>query len=298
MASFFDRYKPYLNRSLALRAFNSCETEINEHFWSFKVISEYSRFIAESEKRKDPNTVTSDVFKATGPDARRIPPTVSQWLDARDELENWLRLSALVSATSYLELYVRQVVRSALMSDPLTRFGASGVLDGAILLKQEKEITCSFEIEEVTKGEWNARLAAFQRIFGADAKLIAVDVSVLEKIRKIRNEFAHGFGRTLDVPSPSAFKIEPAQRLAHQTFIKHIGVLSKTAASIDRFLLPNFIGSFELVHYYHEWRSKRRDGRDKGYDPIRALQRSFNRDLGCVVSGEFCEELVAYYEAL
>jgi hypothetical protein len=294
----FDRFKPHLNRTLSLRAFNSCETEINEHFWSFKVISEYSRFIAEAEKRKDPNKITAEVFMASGPDARRIPPTVSEWLEARDELENWLRLSALVSATSYLELYVRQVVRSALMSDPLCRFGASRTVDGAILLKEGKELPYSFEIEEVTKGEWNSRLAAFQRLFGIGATVIAPDVSALEKIRKIRNEFAHGFGRALTVPSPSAAKIEPAQRLTHQTFVKHIAVLSKTAAMIDKFLLSNFIGSFELVHYYHEWKSKRRDTRDKGYDPIRALQRSFNRDLGCVVSGEFCEELIVYYDAL
>jgi hypothetical protein len=294
----FDRFKPHLNRTLALRAFNNCETEINEHFWSFKVISEYSRFIAEAEKRKDPNKTTAEVFKASGPDARRIPPTVFKWLDAREELENWLRLSALVSATSYLELYVGQVIRSALMSDPLCRFAASKVLDGVILLKKGKELPYSFEIEDVTKGEWNSRLAAFQRIFGPGAAVMTPDISALEKVRKIRNEFAHGFGRALTVPSPSASKIEPAQRLTHQAFVKHIAVLSKTAAMIDKFLLANFIGSFEIVHYYHEWKSKRRDARDKGYDPIRALQRSFNRDLACVVSGEFCEELIAYYDAL
>ena len=30
------------------------------------------------------------VFKASGPDAPRIPLTVSNWLEARQELENWL----------------------------------------------------------------------------------------------------------------------------------------------------------------------------------------------------------------
>jgi hypothetical protein len=298
MTESFDRFRAHLDRSLSLRAFNRYETEINEHFWSFKVISEYSRFIAESEKNSDPSKATADVFKASGPDARRIPPTVSEWLNAREELENWLRLSALVSATSYLELYLRQVVRSALMSDPLCRYGASKTLDGVTLLKAGKELPYTFEVEEITKGEWNSRLAAIHRIFGGGPAAIAPDVSALEKIRKIRNDFAHGFGRTLTVPSPSDSTVIPAQRLSHQTFVKYIGVLSKAAGSIDKFLLKNFIGNFELVHYYHGWKSTRRDARDKGYDPVRALQRSFNRDMACAVSGEFCTELIAYYDAL
>jgi hypothetical protein len=160
MTQPFDRFQPYIDRTLSLRAFNRYETEINEHFWSFKVISEYSRFIAETEKNSDPKKATAEVFKASGPDARRIPPTVSEWLEAREELENWLRLSALVSATSYLELYLRQVIRSALMSDPLCRYGASRSLDGVILLKAGVELPYSVELEEITKGDWSSRLAA------------------------------------------------------------------------------------------------------------------------------------------
>ena len=63
-----------MERSFALRAFNECETEINRHFWSFKVISEYSRFIAAAEKKTDPDKGTAAVFHASGPDAAIIPP--------------------------------------------------------------------------------------------------------------------------------------------------------------------------------------------------------------------------------
>lgn len=197
MTNAFDRFRPVMNRSFSLRAFNQCETEINKHFWSFKVISEYSRFIAQTEKRQNANKATADVFKASGPDAARIPPTVSNWLEARKELENWLRLAALVSASSYLEVYLTQIIRSALMSDPLCRFGATRKLDGAVLLKAGKELPYSDELETITKGEWNSRLAAFVRIFGGVSAVMRSHISTLEKIRKIRNEFAHGFGREL-----------------------------------------------------------------------------------------------------
>jgi hypothetical protein len=294
----FHRFQPVMQRSFSLRAFNQCETEINKHFWSFKVISEYSRFIAQAQKRKNANAATAHVFKASGPDAMRIPPTVSDWLEARKELENWLRLGALVSASSYLEVYLNQIVRSALMSDPLCRFGASKQLDGVILLKVGKELPYSEEVEAITKGEWNSRLAAFARIFGGVPSGVQSHVSTLEKVRKIRNEFAHGFGRELSVPSPSNLNTKPIHPFSQQSFVKYIGVISKAAASLDKFLLTGFIGNFELVHYYHEWKAKPRDARDAKYDAARAFQRSLSREVSSPTNAEFCRQLVAYYNSL
>jgi hypothetical protein len=65
MKEAFQRYQPLMRRSFALRSFNQAETEINRHFWSFKVISDYSRYIASDAKKKDPNAPTAKVFKAT-----------------------------------------------------------------------------------------------------------------------------------------------------------------------------------------------------------------------------------------
>lgn len=287
-----------MNRSFSLRCFNEYETEINEHFWSFKVISDYARFIAKAEKAKNPKTVTALVFKATGPDARRIPPTVSEWLDAREELENWLRLSALVSAASYLEAYLRQIIRSALMSDPLCSYGAPKVLDGTILLKSGKELSYTHQIQLITEGDWNSRFAAFKKLFGGLPENTISKLATLEKIRKIRNDFAHGFGRDLNPPRPSNADILPAQRLNQKNFVNYIEALSKSAASIDKYLLDGFIGNFELIDFYHEWRAKDRDPRDAGYTNARALQRAFNRDASVTVNTEFCEELMAYYDRI
>jgi hypothetical protein len=293
----FDRYLPFMKRSFALRAFNQCETEINRHFWSFKVISEYSRYIAAQEKKSDPEKLTSIVFKAGGPDADRIPRTVTNWLEAREELENWLRLSALVSATSYFEQYIGRIARSALMSDPLRRFGAPRVLDGIVLLKASKELPYNLDVEELTRGEWNSRLADFFRLFGGNP-LTGAHVSQLERIRKIRNKFAHGFGRDLTVPPPSTILMEAAERLSHEVFLKYLGLISKCAALIDKFLLEEIIGNFELLHLFHTWKSIPREPKEKNYNTARAFQRALNRELGGTINLEFCESLIAFYEAL
>jgi hypothetical protein len=159
MPSSFSRYRPLAPRTFALRAFNAHETEINRHYWSFKVVSEYSAYEARQEVKKNPLRATSELFHASGPNSTRIPKTVTDWIVAREELENWLRLSALVSASSYLEVYLRQVVRSALMSDPLCRFGAARTVDGVKFLKDGIELAFDHELELVTRGDWQSRFA-------------------------------------------------------------------------------------------------------------------------------------------
>ena len=291
----FDPHKPVTSRSFALRTFNRYETEINEHFWSFKVISEYSRYIADQESKQNANTPTAEVFKATGPNARRIPPTVTEWLNAREELENWLRSSALVSAVAYHEAYLRQIVRSALMASPLCRLGLANMIDGTRLLKLGREIPYEQDIKEITKGDWSSRLASFGRYFGEVPALLQESVGSLEEIRKFRNNFAHGFGRDLKISAPSDWHFEPAQRLSFDRFMKHVGLLSKSAAAIDKCLLTTHVGCFEIIYFYHGWKLLNRKAEDAKYEEDRALQRCIARELGFTVSTEFCLDLIYYY---
>ena len=296
MTIIFARYAPPSSRSFAMRAFNSRETEINEHFWSFKVVSEYSGYLARSKKTEDAATPTATLFHAVGPDARRIPPTVADWLNAQKELENWLRQSAIVSAAAYFEAYLRQVVVSALMSDPMARYGAARLVDGVTLLKRGVEIPCQEDVESITKGDWSARAAALTKLFHKCPDGVRNNLADLERIRSLRNDFAHGFGRNLSIPSPSELDTRPANRLSHARFIKYFGVISRAAKSIDRYLMQNFIGSFEMLHFY-QMRGKPAKPEDAGYDPIRALQRCLNRDTGTPVPGEFCLALIRHYDS-
>jgi hypothetical protein len=297
MTAVFDRYKFPGKRSFAMRAFNDRETEINEHFWSFKVVSEYSGYMARKKKAENESAPTAELFKAKGPDARRIPPTVLDWLSAQRELENWLRQSAIVSAASYLEAYLRQAVRSALMSDPMARYGSPRSVDGVILLKRGIEIPCEADVECLTKGDWNSRSAAFARLFGKAPDGLSNNLAALEGIRRLRNDFAHGFGRDLRIPPPSELDSRPTNRLSQERFIEYVGVVSRVANSIDRYLLSHYIGSFEMLHFYHEHRAQPRKPEDARYEPVRALQRCFSRDAGVTVSENFCQDLMVFYDS-
>ncbi len=298
MPNGFSRMAPRMERTFALRAFNQHETEINRHYWSFKVISEYAGYLARKKQSSDRAFQTAVLFHATGPDAARIPLTVADWLDARDDLENWLRLSSLVSATSYLETYLRQVVRSALMSAPMARHGAASAVDGTHLLKLGKEIPGDDDIRRVTVGDWNTRAEGFRSLFGAIPPAITANLKRLEAVRRLRNMYAHGFGRDSEViPEPSAMTPGTMARLSADRFLKDIAIISKVAASVDELLLQQFIGNFELLHFYHLWRVKPRVGKELTYSEARALARSLNKEAKCTVNAPFCASLISFYNA-
>ncbi|MGR3440070.1 MAG: hypothetical protein ACU0HS_18180 [Paracoccus sp. (in: a-proteobacteria)] len=286
----FDRYVPLRSRSIAINEFNDRQTEINEHFWSFVVMAENARYLAREAQKIDSKTSTATLFHANGPNVSRIPQTVEGWLKANDALGNWLRLSALVSAVAFHEAYLSRIIRTALMSDPLCRFGASRDLDGTVLLKRGVEIDFAADQKLLTRNDWSARAANFKRIFGVTDTSKMFPVAKLEKMRELRNQFAHGFGRSLDVPEPSDLLDRLSGTISQATLLTYLGVLAKSAGAIDNYLMAKCIGSFEVLHMYHGWRT----------DNASKNARDFKKHL--IANGfpnanvNYCKGLISFYE--
>ncbi|RVB73023.1 MULTISPECIES: hypothetical protein [unclassified Mesorhizobium] len=286
----FDRYVPLRSRSIAINEFNDRQTELNEHFWSFVVMTDNARYLAREAEKADAKTSTATLFHARGPNVSRIPQTVGLWLMANDALGNWLRLSALISAVAFHEAYISRIVRTALMSDPLCRFGASRDLDGTVLLKRGIEIDYEADQKLLTRNVWSTRAANFRRIFGATDTSVMFPIAKLEKMRELRNEFAHGFGRSLDVPEPSDLVDRLSGKISQPTLLSYLAVLSKSASAIDRYLMAKCIGSFEILHLYHVW---------KAANPAKTAQ-DFKKHL--IGNGfpnanvPYCKGLISYYE--
>lgn len=184
------------------------------------------------------------------------------------------------------------------MSDPLTRFGASRTLDGVILLKKGIEIDFEEHLRSVTSGEWSARAEAFRRLFGAVPKALSDGISDLEAMRRLRNQYAHGFGRSLNVPSPSELAYGPAERLSKRTFLRYLGIISKVAAGIDRILLTSAIGNFELLHFYHRWKDEPNVGRNMLQSEAKRFKAALQRATKVSVSAAYAEQLINYYRAV
>jgi hypothetical protein len=182
-------------------------------------MTENARYLAREGGKSDSKTSTATLFYASGPDVSRVPPTVDLWLKANDAVGNWLRLSALVSAVAFHEAYISRIVRTALMSDPLCRYGASRNLDGTVLLKRGIEIEYEADQKSLTRDVRSTRAATFKRNFGSTDTTAMFPIARLEKMRELRNEFAQGFGRSFDVPEPSALVDRLSSKISHATLL-------------------------------------------------------------------------------
>ena len=129
----FDRYQMWLGSTWAYQRFRGHQTEVNDLYWSFVPAAGFADYLARHSAR---DTGTATLFHATGPDVRRLAPMAEEWRRHFREFQNWVRLAALLSAASYLEVYIRGAVTVALQSDPLVRFGRPRMMDGTTWLKQ------------------------------------------------------------------------------------------------------------------------------------------------------------------
>lgn len=293
----FSRYHTSSLRSFAMRDFNLRETEINQHYWSFVASSEHSAYRARKFKKVNPRTPSTRIFKSSGANAPRVPSTVTDWLIANDDLRNWLRQSVLVSAASNLEMYLGHVARTALASDPLVRHGNPRALDGVCLMKGGIELPYEDVSEDLTKGDWNSRESKIGRYFGIGLLDIHLRKPELEQIRKFRNEFAHGFGRSLEIPEPGVMARGKAYRLTESTLKSYLGVISSIAKSVDRHLMHNHIGSFELIKYYHTnigLINKEAQKKNQAFEDC--LKLHLYKNFGLTVPRKFCKELIAFYD--
>ncbi|WP_143042293.1 hypothetical protein [Citreimonas salinaria] len=276
-----------------MKEFNLRETEINKHYWSFIASSEHSAYRARKYQNVHKDAPTSRLFRASGADAPRIPSTVSKWLEANDDLKNWLRLSVLVSAASNFEMFLGHVSRTALASDPFVRHGSSRAIDGVSLLKGGLELPYEDVIEGLTKGDWNSRESFLMRIFGVKILIVHHRKGELEEIRKIRNDFAHGFGRSISVPQPGFLSVSRSQSLSQDRLKRYLGLLSSVAKSIDRHLMGHHIGHYEMLCHYHRFEAELSTS---GVSVHKALKSDIYKSFGATVTERFCRDLIRHYE--
>lgn len=298
MVTIFGRYDAPNSRSIALRRFNSSETEVNKILWSHVVESSFCSKLARDEIESNKSCLTRDLFKAFGADAERIPLYASDWLKGRRMLENWLYISILVSAISYLEVYMKRIFITAIMSDPMLLLGVPRALDGGILLKEGKNVDFDKKVEALTKGAWDSRNSALSKIFGQKIDFIEANVGDLEEMRKIRNIFAHGFGREIDSIDITKYELEPFEKLSKKRLKDYLGIISKTAAKIDEYLLREYIGAFELLAIYNE---KKRGGefdRMFGAEVAKKIKKIFRSEYNLSLNEKYCSDLIAYYNSI
>lgn len=281
--------------TIAYSRFNKHHTELNDLYWSFVPAYHYTRYLT---KGAAPTERTQSTLVLSGDDARRPPTTMGEWRASIKEFSNWVRLGMVLSAVSYLEIYLREAVTLALRSDPFVVFGLPHQLDGVKLVKAGKKLPFDDEAKSCFTGTWHSRIANICRIFGTAPVLLQSNVAELEQIRKLRNAVGHAFGRDFggvknDV---SGFDLQ-SQRLSEERLKKWLSLIQQAAAAIDTQLSSNHIGTYEYFLLYHQKKDELRKGK-YGKKALPAafstlLAETYNRQ----VTRTFCEGLIAHYNA-
>jgi len=288
----FERYRPFMLRTLPLKRLNNHQTQLNEMYWAHFPIVSCADFIA----RKHPNKTPIEAFHASGKDVHRLASDMVRYKIHLDDYSNWTRLNSLMAAVSFFEIYFKSVINTALTSDPGIIKGKTKAIDGIILYKIGIQEDYQNEIKDCIVGDWPKRNATFKRIFGSSPLVLEDNLSLLETIRELRNGVGHAFGRDPDAYEDQIGIFDPPMsRLPHETMIKYISILDDISKAVDNQLLQNHIGNFELLQLLHTWKQA------TSFRTIKELSNGFNdylkREGICSPTKHFCESLVSYYNS-
>lgn len=110
------------------------------------------------------------------------------------------RLNTLVSVSAYFETYLSSVVSLAIESDLGLLYEIPKKIDGISVLKHNNNNNYSFfdKSKSITKGTWAQRISNFKKIFKVVPQELIDAESDLEKMRHLRNNMAHAFGRGME----------------------------------------------------------------------------------------------------
>ena len=290
----FDRWTCFYDHTFVYDIFKEYHTEINQIYWSFIPCSDT---IKAQTKGQHKGTILSNIMVCEPTNMHRYSKTIEMWKIQYSNFENWVRLSAALSANSYLEIYLKNISWVSLSSCPGILINSPKCIDGLKLIKNRNPKDFSYVIERFTKGTWQARKKAFKEIFNIDILDDNNDLRLLESLRKLRNGVGHGFGRDLDVIKEYSPKMkkEKMQNLTQIKLQEYLSCIDRLTIDIDSKLKNKYIGSFEELLEYHKW--------DKVYDIGSGTIHSEFKNIiynhkGLSASKEYYKEMIKYYDRL
>lgn len=294
----FNRWKTEMKSTWAFQVFNKYNDELNNMIWADKAARLFVYKILGNNKAKWMDKASAHL-KFDVPAGEEVFKNLKDWSDSYNQFHKWNNLNSLMAISANFETYLSTVITLALESDPGVLFQSSKSIDGIEILKNggRKNIFIEDVITSITKGDWNARISAFKKIFGNTPSVLDAQRGNLEKIRILRNNIGHAFGRDInDSRNHEVKDILKMENLSDTALKKYQHVIWSTAKDIDEYLLKNHIGEFQAVSFYHRIYNEMNMQVHPSIRAI-ALKKKLG-EFGDVSGKEFCKGPVAYYENL
>lgn len=288
----FDRRVPFFGRTLAWRLFKRHHTHFNDIFWANRAASKHAFAATRPFERNDPAT---NVFALPEQD-RRLATTLGAWADGYSGFNAWAQMAAVIAICGYLETYLAQIGTAALESCPALIFGGSAQVDGVILLKSGNTYDFYSHTEPLVRGDWQARVSAYERLFGACP--FRNEIGRLERLRALRNDAGHSFGRDIKrMRFSESSLVQSLPRISDEDVHAFLELADGVATSTESHLGIAYVGSYEIIRLFHNWRASL----NPAPSSIRTMARQFSYYINSVTDnpygGRAGEELIRYYDA-
>ena len=292
----FNRWTSKDNYSYAFRLFTKYHTYMNSLYWAHVPASSHTQATYRNAKLNNPNQTTQQLYNLSGVNVFRVTESLDAYSQHLKDFDNWTRLNTLVAVLSYFETYLSSVVSLAIESDLGLIYSIPKKIDGIMVLKHGTNDEYSFfeKSELITKGTWQQRISNYSKIFGSVPDILSSSIADLEKMRKIRNNVAHAFGRDIDkTRARDTIEMLPIERITEVRLQKYMKLIRQISKAIDFQLFNNHIGEFELIHFYHKNKDE-----FKTENKIQELKTKINSLYTENRNHKFCKELIEYYEEL
>ncbi len=299
----FERWKSREASTWTFQVFQKYNHELSRMYISHIAASEYIyRNLGQSAKWEDP---VSQHFKFKDETQVHTFDSIRGWSDSYNDLDNWTNLNSVMAMSSNLETYMSTVIKLALESDVGVLFGAKKRIDGIEIIKHGRSQPFDFEDKIISciKGEWGSRVNAFEKIFGCAPELLKSNISSLEKLRKLRNNVGHAFGRDIESSrSHNVIDTMDMHKLKREKTLEYQKLIYGIAKALDKQLLNDHIGEYQTLYFYHNLRPtlKHDDSNHerKIGNHMAVLKKKLGQFGAAKVGKKFCRELISYYEAL
>jgi hypothetical protein len=269
---------------------------MNSLYWAHVPASDLTQKKYRDAKKTNQNQTTHQLFDLSGPNSYRVTNSLDAFSIHLKEFDNWTRLNTLVAVLSYFETYISSIVSLSIESDLGLIYSIPKRIDGVMVLKYNSNSEYSFfeKSELITKGTWDKRISYYKEIFGTVPLTLSSNVSDLERMRKIRNNVAHAFGRDIDqTRARTTLDMLPIERLSEERLQKYMALIRKISKEVDNQLFNNHIGEFELIHFYHKNKHNL-----KFSSEVQDLKTQINSLYTEKRNHAFCKGLIDYYDAL
>ncbi|AZI51793.1 hypothetical protein L2D04_08435 [Pantoea agglomerans] len=225
---------------------------------------------------------------------------LNEWVNSYNQLENWVNLNALVSLMSNLETYMATIIPLAVESDIGVLYGLPNRIDGIEIVKHNQKKPHGIEeiVTSCTKGTWGSRVGSYKKIFDKAPKYLEGHISELDKMRNLRNNVAHAFGRDIEsAREKTSITILPSNKLSREKLMHYQSIVWKATKAIDAHLYNFHIGEYSRILFYHELQGDIDSSLHTG-QKVMMLKKAIGR-FGATPAGKaFCKGLIEYYDAI